>query len=91
VLHLKRLWDLFETHWPRLVVGGVPPDLLGTGDVGCGLLCFGSIRVASLVTRGFRSEEAAMRSNKVTIIWGILTLISLLVVLVLMLLGVVSL
>lgn len=32
-----------------------------------------------------------MRSNKVTIIWGILTLVSLLVVLVLMLLGVVSL
>lgn len=32
-----------------------------------------------------------MRSNKVTLIWGILTLISLLVVLVLMLLGVVSL
>jgi len=32
-----------------------------------------------------------MRSNKVTFIWGILTLISLLVVLVLMLLGVVSL
>ncbi len=32
-----------------------------------------------------------MRSNKVTLIWGILTLISLLVVLVLMLMGVVSL
>jgi len=32
-----------------------------------------------------------VRSNKVTLIWGILTLISLLVVLVLMLLGVVSL
>ncbi len=32
-----------------------------------------------------------MRSNKVTVIWGILTLISLLVVLVLVLLGVVSL
>lgn len=32
-----------------------------------------------------------MRSNKVTVIWGILTLISLLVVVVLMLLGVVSL
>lgn len=32
-----------------------------------------------------------MRSNKVTLIWGILTLISLLVVLVLMVLGVVSL
>ena len=30
-----------------------------------------------------------MRSNKVTVIWGILTLISLLVVVVLMLLGVV--
>lgn len=32
-----------------------------------------------------------MRSNKVTLIWGILTLISLLVVLVLVVLGVVSL
>jgi hypothetical protein len=32
-----------------------------------------------------------VRSNKVTLIWGILTLISLLVVLVLMLMGVVSL
>jgi hypothetical protein len=32
-----------------------------------------------------------VRSNKVTVIWGILTLISLLVVLVLVLLGVVSL
>ncbi|CAN5310568.1 hypothetical protein BH18ACT10_BH18ACT10_12160 [soil metagenome] len=32
-----------------------------------------------------------MRSNKVTLIWGILTLISLLVVLVLMALGIVSL
>ena len=32
-----------------------------------------------------------MRSNKVTLIWGILTLISLLVVLVLILMGVVSL
>jgi hypothetical protein len=58
---------------------------------GCGLLCFGNIRVASLVGRSFGSEEAAVRSNKVTVIWGILTLISLLVVLVLMLLGVVSL
>ncbi len=91
MLHLKRLWDRFETHWLRLVVGGVPPDLVGNGDVGCGLLCFGSIRVASLVTRGFGSEEAAVRSNKVTIIWGILTLVSLLVVLVLMVLGVISL
>jgi hypothetical protein len=32
-----------------------------------------------------------MRSNKVTLIWGILTLVSLLVVLVLVVLGVVSL
>jgi hypothetical protein len=32
-----------------------------------------------------------MRSNKVTVIWGILTLVSLLIVLVLMLMGVVSL
>ncbi len=32
-----------------------------------------------------------MRSNKVTLIWGVLTLVSLLVVLVLMALGVVSL
>ena len=32
-----------------------------------------------------------MRSNKVTLIWGILTLISLLIVLILMVLGVVSL
>lgn len=58
---------------------------------GSGLLCFGNIGVASLVRRRFGSEEAAVRSNKVTVIWGILTLISLLVVLVLMLLGVVSL
>jgi hypothetical protein len=58
---------------------------------GSGPLCFGNIWVASLVRRRFRSEEAAVRSNKVTVIWGILTLISLLVVLVLMLLGVVSL
>ena len=58
---------------------------------GSGLVCFGSIGVASLVTRRSRSEETAVRSNKVTLIWGILTLISLLVVLVLMLLGVVSL
>jgi hypothetical protein len=43
------------------------------------------------VTKVFRSEEAAVRSNKVTIIWGILTLVSLLIVLVLMVLGVVSL
>jgi hypothetical protein len=43
------------------------------------------------VTRRSRSEETAVRSNKVTLIWGILTLISLLVVLVLMLTGVVSL
>ena len=43
------------------------------------------------MTRHFRSEETDMRSNKVTVIWGILTLISLLVVLALMLLGVVSL
>ena len=52
---------------------------------------FGSIGAASLMTRRFRSEETAVRSNKVTLIWGILTLISLLVVLVLMLMGVVSL
>jgi hypothetical protein len=32
-----------------------------------------------------------VRSNKVTLIWGILTLVSLLVVLVLMILGIVSL
>jgi hypothetical protein len=56
-----------------------------------GLLYFGSIRVASLVSRRFGREEAAVRSNKVTLIWGILTLVSLLVVLVLMILGVVSL
>ena len=43
------------------------------------------------MTRGFRSEEEAVRSNKVTIIWGILTLVSLLIVLALMVLGVVSL
>jgi hypothetical protein len=61
------------------------------GFWGSGLVCFGSIRVASLVTRRFRSEETAVRSNKVTLIWGILTLISLLVVLALMLMGVVSL
>ena len=59
---------------------------------GSGLSCFGNnVRVASLVRRRFGSEEAAVRSNKVTVIWGILTLISLLVVLVLMLVGVVSL
>ncbi len=58
---------------------------------GSGLVCFGSIGAASLVTRRSRSEETAVRSNKVTLIWGILTLISLLVVLVLMLTGVVSL
>jgi hypothetical protein len=51
----------------------------------------GSIGVESLVARRVRSEEAAVRSNKVTIIWGILTLVSLLIVLVLMILGVVSL
>lgn len=65
---------------------GMPRGLWGSG-----LLYFGSIRVASLVTRDFRSEEAAVRSNKVTIIWGILTLVSLLIVLALMVLGVVSL
>ena len=43
------------------------------------------------MTRRIRSKETAVRSNKVTLIWGILTLISLLVVLVLMLMGVVSL
>lgn len=32
-----------------------------------------------------------MRSNKVTVIWGLITLVSLLVVLILVLLGVVSL
>lgn len=58
---------------------------------GSGLLCFGSIGAASLVTRRSRSEEAAVRSNKVTLIWGILTLTSLLVLLVLMLLGIVTL
>ena len=41
--------------------------------------------------RRFGIEEAAVRSNKVTFIWGILTLVSLLVVLVLMILGVISL
>ena len=70
------------------------PDLRTDRDVvlrGSGLFCLGSIRAASLVTRRFRSEETAMRSNKVTLIWGILTLVSLLVVLVLVVLGVVSL
>ncbi len=43
------------------------------------------------MTRHFRSEETDMRSNKVTVIWGILTLVSLLIVLVLKLMGVVSL
>ena len=43
------------------------------------------------MTRRIRSEETAVRSNKVTIIWGILTLISLLAFLVLMLMGFVSL
>ena len=64
---------------------------MSRGIRGSGLVCFGSIGSASLVTRRFRSEETAVRSNKVTLIWGILTLISLLVVLVLMLMGVVSL
>ena len=64
---------------------------MSRGIWGSGLVCFGSIWAASLVTRRFRSEETAVRSNKVTLIWGILTLISLLVVLVLMLIGVVSL
>ena len=64
---------------------------MSRGIWGSGLVCFGIIRAASLVTGRFRSEETAVRSNKVTLIWGILTLISLLVVLVLMLLGVVSL
>jgi hypothetical protein len=64
---------------------------MSRGIWGTGLLCFGSIRGASLVTRHFRSEETDMRSNKVTVIWGILTLVSLLIVLVLMLMGVVSL
>ena len=64
---------------------------MSRGIWGSGLVCFGSIRAANLVTRRFRSEETAVRSNKVTLIWGILTLISLLVVLVLMLMGVVSL
>ena len=40
--------------------------------------------------RRYGSEETAVRSNKVTIIWGILTLISVLVLAVLMILGVVS-
>jgi len=72
----------------------VRPDLRTDRDGvlrGSGLFCFGSIRAASLVTRRFRSEVTAVRSNKVTLIWGILTLISLLVVLVLVVLGVVSL
>ena len=43
------------------------------------------------MTRRFGIEEAAVRSNKVTLIWGILTLVSLLGVLVLMILGIVSL
>jgi len=64
---------------------------MSRGIWGSGFVCFGSIRAASLVTGRFRSEETAVRSNKVTLIWGILTLISLLVVLVLMLTGVVSL
>ena len=64
---------------------------MSRGIWGSGLVCFGIIRAASLVTRRFRSEETAVRSNKVTLIWGILTLISLLVVLVLVITGVVSL
>jgi type I restriction enzyme M protein len=70
-----------------LVLGKVVDIDLGPESVSN----FGSIGAASLVTRRFRSEETAVRSNKVTLIWGILTLISLLVVLVLMLMGVVSL
>jgi hypothetical protein len=64
--------------------------IMPRGLWGSGLLYFGNIRVASLVRRRFGREEA-VRSNKVTLIWGILTLVSLLVVLVLVILGVVSL
>ena len=64
--------------------------LAGLGPSRSGFLCFGSIRTASLVMRRFRSEETGVRSNKVTIIWGILTLVSVLALLVLMALGVVS-
>ena len=64
---------------------------LSRGIRGSGFVCFGSIRAASLVTGRFRSEETAVRNNKVTLIWGILTLISLLAFLVLMLMGFVSL
>ena len=55
-----------------------------------GPVCFVSTRAADLATRRFGREEAVVRSNKVTLIWGILTLISLLALLVLVVLGVVS-
>jgi hypothetical protein len=73
------------------VGSAVPAGGPGPRPVVPGLFRFGNIRRASLVTGHSERGRSAVRSNKVTLIWGVLTLVSLLVVLVLMALGVVSL